>query len=125
VTLVRGGIAGIEVNVRIVTTGGYRYRADLAVPAKKVLIEYQGEYHHDPAQYRRDMTRRSRLEADGWFLLEVNADDLRDLADPPRAGVARRRRLTGPRRSSRHRGRRSSSARKRCCRRSGRACSHR
>jgi hypothetical protein len=24
------------------------------------------------------MTRRSRLEADGWFMIEVNANDLRD-----------------------------------------------
>ncbi len=77
-TLVRGDISGLEVNLPIVTTAGYRYRADLAVPSKKVVIEYQGGYHHDPAQYRRDMTRRSRLEADGWFVIEVNADDLRD-----------------------------------------------
>lgn len=78
VILLQGGVAGLEVNWPIVTSGGFKYRADLAFPDRKVIIEYQSEYHGDEAQRRRDMTRRSRLEADGWFMIEVNANDLRD-----------------------------------------------
>ncbi|HEU4807441.1 MAG TPA: hypothetical protein VFT01_04205 [Homoserinimonas sp.] len=58
---------GLVVNLPITTGGGYHYRADLAFPI-----------HGDEAQRRRDMTRRARLEADGWYVMEVNADDLRD-----------------------------------------------
>lgn len=69
-------------NLRIVTTGGYRYRADLAIQSHGVLIEYQSDkYHMDAAARRRDMTRKSRLEADGWYIFELNADDLRDPAE--------------------------------------------
>jgi very-short-patch-repair endonuclease len=57
------------------------YRIDLAIPSRKVAIEYQGDYHRDPEQWRRDMTRVSRLESDSWFVIQVNADDLRDPAE--------------------------------------------
>jgi very-short-patch-repair endonuclease len=75
--LVLGGIAGLETNwpVRI---GDSRYRIDLAIPSRKVAIEYQGDYHREPEQWRRDMTRISRLESERWFVIQINADDLRD-----------------------------------------------
>jgi len=78
VILVEGGVPGLAVNYPITTSGGFDYRADLAVPSRKMVIEYQGEYHGDEVQRRKDMTRRARLEADGWYVMEVNADDLRD-----------------------------------------------
>ncbi|MDZ4046071.1 MAG: DUF559 domain-containing protein [Rhodoglobus sp.] len=53
--------------------------------AERLIIEYQGDYHRTRAQWRKDMTRRSRLEARGWRVMEVGADDLRD----PRELVAR------------------------------------
>lgn len=81
VTVVRGGIVGVVTNLKIQTSGGFGYRADLAVPSRKVIIEYQSDYHGDMAQFRRDMTRRARLEADGWMVVLVNADDLRDAAE--------------------------------------------
>lgn len=80
VLLVRAGLGGFEPNVEVVVFG-HRYRLDLAWPARKIVIEYQGGYHHDPAQWRRDMTRRSRLEAAGWTVVFISADDLRDPAD--------------------------------------------
>jgi very-short-patch-repair endonuclease len=44
-----------------------------------VLIEYQGDYHRKvQGQWRKDMTRRSRLEAQDWVVIELNANDLRD-----------------------------------------------
>ena len=81
VMIVQDAIPGLDVNLWITTSGGYRYRADLAFPGHKVVIEYQSEYHGDEGQRRKDMTRRARLEADGWFVMEVNADDLRDPAE--------------------------------------------
>ena len=77
VILVRFGLPLPEVNYPI-TASGRRYRADLAFPDRKVIVEYQGGYHHDPEQWRRDMTRISRLEAAGWFVVQVNANDLDD-----------------------------------------------
>lgn len=78
VIIVQAGLPGLSVNLPITTSGGFDYRADLAFPERKVVIEYQGGYHGDEAQRRKDMTRRSRLEADGWFVMEVNADDLKN-----------------------------------------------
>jgi len=72
------GIEGIAVNFPITTSGGFRYRADLAIPAHMVLLEYQGDYHRTPEQFRADMTRLSRLEADGWYVFQINADDLKN-----------------------------------------------
>jgi very-short-patch-repair endonuclease len=64
-------------NFPIRTTGGFDYRVDLAIPRRMIVIEYQSdEFHGDPAARRHDMTRRARLEADGWFVMELNADDL-------------------------------------------------
>jgi len=56
-------------------------RPDFVFPKEKVAIEYQGDYHRTRAQWRADMTRRSRLEAQGCIVIEVNADDLRDPAE--------------------------------------------
>ena len=75
VILIRAGVTGIEVNLPIRTSGGFSYRADLAFPARKLIIEYQSRFHEGAAFYK-DMTRRSRLEADGWFVMEINAMDL-------------------------------------------------
>jgi len=57
---------------------GRTLRLDLAWPDLKIAIEYHGDYHRAPDQWRRDMTRKSHLEADGWIVVELNADDLRD-----------------------------------------------
>jgi very-short-patch-repair endonuclease len=78
--LVVGGVRGVEVNVEV-SVGMANYRLDLAIPALKIDIEYQGDYHRDQAQWRRDMTRRSRLESDGWRVIDVNEDDLHDPAE--------------------------------------------
>ena len=75
VILLRAGLDGFAVNHEI-RLAGRTYRADLAYPGPKVIIEYQGDHHRDQAQWRADITRISRLEADGWFVIQVNADDL-------------------------------------------------
>ena len=43
-----------------------------------MVIEYQSRFHESPVDFRTDMTRISRLEADGWVVIQVNADDLDD-----------------------------------------------
>jgi len=78
VVLVQGGIRGIEANLPIRTTDGYHYRADIALPASRTIIEYQSGLHDSPQSFRADMTRASRLEADGWSVIFVNADDVGD-----------------------------------------------
>jgi len=59
--------------------GEFVARTDLMIDEYKIVLEYQGDYHRKtPGQWRADMTRRSRLEALGWKVMELNADDLKD-----------------------------------------------
>lgn len=62
----------------VMTDGGTDVRTDLHYDAANVHVEYQGDYHRSRHQWRKDMTRRTRLEARGGHVLEINADDLRD-----------------------------------------------
>lgn len=78
VHLLRAGVGELAINLPITTSGGFRYRVDIAIPDAKMIIEYQGDHHRERQQYRSDMTRNSRLEADGWFIIMVNADDLQN-----------------------------------------------
>lgn len=76
--------------------GEFVARTDFSFPAEKVVLEYQGDYHRsNKQQWRADMTRRSKLEAiEGWRVMEINADDLKDwreLATRIRALFARAR----------------------------------
>jgi very-short-patch-repair endonuclease len=80
VILTDAGITGFRANYWI-DTAVQRYRADLADPVRKIVIEYQSDYHADIKQFRSDMTRKSRLRAAGWLVIEVNADDLDDPAE--------------------------------------------
>lgn len=92
VILVEAGLPVPEVNYPV-RVGGRDYRVDLAYPDLKVAIEYQGDYHRDRVQWRRDMTRRSHLESDDWAMIEVNADDVRhprELAGRIQSVLARR-----------------------------------
>lgn len=89
VLLAGSGLSGWVANGEVVCSSGHRFRLDLALPHRKRALEYQGEHHVTLEQRRRDMTRRSLLEADGWRVLEVNTDDL----DDPAALAARIRRF--------------------------------
>lgn len=94
VIIVQAGLPTPSINHAIVDTEtGKGYRTDIAFTKHKVLLEYQGDYHRDQKQWRRDMTRRGRLEANGWIVMEINADDLRrpgELAERIRAALHRR-----------------------------------
>jgi len=75
----RAGLPEAAINHSIVDTEtGRSFRTDIAFPRHKVLLEYQGDYHRTRHQWRKDMTRRARLEANGWVVMEINADDLKN-----------------------------------------------
>ena len=77
VIVITAKIPGFVANMRIEVPGA-RYRGDLVFPREKVVVEYQSEYHFGAAQRRKDMTRIDRLQAAGWFVMQVNFDDLGD-----------------------------------------------
>lgn len=82
VILVRAGLPPDRINHAIVMTdGGSGVRIDIHYDAANLHVEYQGDYHRTRAQWRKDMTRRTRLEACGGYVLEINADDLRHPAE--------------------------------------------
>jgi hypothetical protein len=51
-------------------------RVDLAYPAARVVVEYDGDHHRQPAQWRADLERRRRIESLGWRVVVVTARDL-------------------------------------------------
>jgi very-short-patch-repair endonuclease len=80
VMLVQAKIEGFLPNYKIVVRGK-KFRGDLVLPARKFILEYQGEYHNDPKQWKRDMTRDSTLASVGWSSMQINSDDLEDPAE--------------------------------------------
>lgn len=61
------GLPAPQVNHALVETEtGWTTRPDFSFPDARLVLEYQGDYHRARAQWRKDMTRRSRLEARGW-----------------------------------------------------------
>jgi very-short-patch-repair endonuclease len=77
------GLPASGVN-RVITDrfGEFVARTDLIIERYRIILEYQGDYHRTKqGQWRADMTRRSKLEAQGWRVMELNADDLRDPAE--------------------------------------------
>jgi len=61
--------------------GRFVARVDLAYPAARVAVEYDGDHHRDRPQWRHDLARRERLDALGWRVVVVVAADLRQDPD--------------------------------------------
>ena len=79
VIIAQGGLPTPRINHTIVDTEtGHEVRPDFIFAEQKLIIEYQGDYHRTKAQWRKDMTRRTRLESTGWRVMEINWDDLKD-----------------------------------------------
>ncbi len=57
--------------------GRFVAKADVALPAWKLILEYDGEEFHGPRRKRFDGMRQARLEALGWTVLRVTKSDLR------------------------------------------------
>lgn len=57
--------------------GHFVARVDLAYPAWKIAIEYEGDGHRtDRAQWRRDIQRQRALEDCGWTVIRLTQADL-------------------------------------------------
>lgn len=92
--LLRAGICPLATNHSVYDPDGrFVARVDLAIVGLRIAIEYEGDHHRDPDQWRRDIARRRRLEALGWTYIPVTQADLGNpwslLADV-RAAIARR-----------------------------------
>jgi very-short-patch-repair endonuclease len=92
VLLVEAGVDGFVCNHELIIDGK-KYRLDIAFPKQKLALEYQGDYHRNPGQWRKDMTRDAAVASVGWTNSWINADDL----DDPAALIARIRRLLSER----------------------------
>lgn len=58
--------------------GVFLARGDLVYAQNKVLVEYDGWHHErDGRQRQRDIVRREALEAEGWRLIIVTAEDMK------------------------------------------------
>ena len=78
-TLVDHGLPEPERNHDVHVNGAYLGCVDLAYPALKIAIEYEGEHHLlDPEQWARDIARYDALRAAGWIVIRVTKKDLFD-----------------------------------------------
>jgi very-short-patch-repair endonuclease len=93
VLLVQANIGGLGLNTPVLGASGKSYRADFMFAERRVILEYQGDYHRERDQFRRDLTRTLDLQLAGWTVLQLGPDDIRSEAEFP----ARIRRLLGPR----------------------------
>ncbi|MGH9282482.1 MAG: type IV toxin-antitoxin system AbiEi family antitoxin domain-containing protein [Acidimicrobiales bacterium] len=57
--------------------GRFVAKVDLAIPAWKVALEYDGQEYHGPRQKQADTARQARIEAVGWVVVRVTKYDLR------------------------------------------------
>jgi len=81
--IVRAGLPEPEINYRIHLSAGRDAYLDLAYPALRVAVEYDGDHHRtDDRQYHRDGDRLWTIESNGWRIIRVNrshmANDARE-----------------------------------------------
>lgn len=76
--LIDGGLPCPLVNHEVQDDDGWFVAMpDLAYPALKIAIEYDGDVHRtDRRTWRRDIARRQALEALGWRVITCTADDV-------------------------------------------------
>ncbi|TFB70621.1 hypothetical protein E3O06_14290 [Cryobacterium glaciale] len=94
--IVDDGIPEPVVNFVIRDSDGYFVaRVDLAWPRFRVCVEYEGDGHRtDQKQFRKDITRRERVEDQNWRMVRITDDDLtyggQELLRRVRAALANR-----------------------------------
>ncbi len=92
VLLVRDGLKP-EPQLRVHHNGRFVAQVDLGFEEAKLAVEYEGRWHGDPMHVPRDRARLNRLEAAGWRVIFVTADDLRgdhrDIVDAVRLALQR------------------------------------
>ncbi len=75
-TRIRLAIADAGLPVPVLQHPVGPYRLDLAYPAVRLGIEYDGRAHLTPARARRDLDRQAYLTARGWTVLRFPASDV-------------------------------------------------
>lgn len=76
--IVRGGLPEPELQVEIHDEAGYFVgRVDMAYPAQRVVVEYEGDHHRtDAEQWARDLRRYREMERLGWAVVRWSRSDL-------------------------------------------------
>jgi very-short-patch-repair endonuclease len=95
VVLVQAGLAVVP-QYRVAVGSRVVARVDLALPALKIAIEYDGRWHENDLQRALDNDRLAALRAAGWTVIVVTAELLRDhrrLVATVSAAVAERQAL--------------------------------
>ena len=78
--LVESGLPEPEMNAALLDDRGrFLGEVDLLYRSKRVVIEYEGDYHRtDKAKWRSDVLRYERMQDAGYRVIRITADDLRD-----------------------------------------------
>lgn len=75
--LVNAGLPEPELNHDVYDDAGFVGCIDLAYPARRVGVEYEGDQHRtDAAQWQRDIERYERFAAAGWRMVRAARDML-------------------------------------------------
>ncbi|RBY76996.1 hypothetical protein DQ239_12560 [Blastococcus sp. TF02-09] len=77
-------LAGLPAPVpqyEVIDGGVWLARVDLAWPERRLIVEYDGEYHFDGLQIAKDDVRLTALIAAGWRVIRLSAADLRHMDD--------------------------------------------
>lgn len=77
VRLVLAGLPRPEPQHRVFVAGRFLARVDLAWPAQRVAVEYDGAWHGAPGRLHPDRRRLNRLIASGWLVIHVTSVRLR------------------------------------------------
>lgn len=94
--MLRGGLPEPALNHTIVDAAGQVVAmVDLALPERRVAIEYQGDDHREKSRFRRDITRRERIEDQEWTVIYVSADDILRAPEATLARIRSRLRSRG------------------------------
>jgi very-short-patch-repair endonuclease len=90
--MVLGGLPRPVTQFTVRTRGGvFVARLDLAYPAERLGIEYEGDHHRGRGVFQEDLRRQNALRACGWSLLRFAAADI--YGDPGRVVTAVRAQL--------------------------------
>lgn len=77
VSLVLRGLPRPELQYQVRDEGGHHVaRLDMAYPAAKAGMEFDGEYHQETSRFRADLARHNHLAALGWTVLRASAPDV-------------------------------------------------
>jgi hypothetical protein len=78
--LVEAGLPEPEINAAVTDASGrFIGEGDLVFRSRRVVVEYEGDYHRvDKRQWRKDVLRYERMQDAGYRVVRVTVEDLRD-----------------------------------------------